>query len=193
MVKLNLLNSKKIILASQSPRRKELLSELGFQFETLSLDVDETFPNDLPASEIAAYLSCLKADSYTLLKENELLITADTIVVYQDKILGKPANKEEAKEMILGLSGKIHQVYTSFTIRDLYKSKTLTDVANVEFSEISGYEADFYIENFQPMDKAGAYGIQEWLGMAKIKSINGSFYTIMGLPTHLIYNELINW
>lgn len=193
MMKLNLLNSKKIILASQSPRRKELLSELGFQFETLSLDVDETFPNDLPASEIASYLSCLKADSYTLLKENELLITADTIVVYQDKILGKPANKEEAKEMILELSGKIHQVYTSFTIRDLYKSKTLTDVANVEFSEISGHEADFYIENFQPMDKAGAYGIQEWLGMAKIKSINGSFYTIMGLPTHLIYNELINW
>lgn len=193
MMKLNLLNSKKIILASQSPRRKELLSELGFQFETLSLDVDETFPNDLPASEIAAYLSCLKADSYTSLKENELLITADTIVVCEGKILGKPANKEEAKEMILGLSGKIHQVYTSFTIRDLYKSKTFTDVANVEFSEISEHEADFYIENFQPMDKAGAYGIQEWLGMAKIKSINGSFYTIMGLPTHLIYNELINW
>lgn len=193
MMKPNLLNSKKIILASQSPRRKELLSELGFQFETLSLDVDETFPNDLPASEIASYLSCLKADNYTLLKENELLITADTIVVYQDKILGKPANKQEAKEMILELSGKIHEVYTSFTIRDLYKSKTLTDVANVEFSEISEHEADFYIENFQPMDKAGAYGIQEWLGMAKIKSINGSFYTIMGLPTHLIYNELINW
>ena len=193
MMKLNLLSSKKIILASQSPRRKELLSELGFQFDTLSLDIEETFPKDLPASQVASYLSRLKADSYISIQENELLITADTIVVYQDRILGKPANEQEAKEMILGLSGKTHQVYTAFTIKDLHKSKTITDVANVEFSEISEQEANFYIENFQPMDKAGAYGIQEWLGMAKIKSINGSFYTIMGLPTHLIYNELISW
>lgn len=180
----------RIILASQSPRRKELLRDLGFDFETINLDIDESYPSELNPNEVAGYLSQLKAESYSALLPNELLITADTIVVSQNKILGKPIHRQEAIEMILGLSGSIHQVYTAVTLRTMDGSQTFTDIAEVEFALISKEEAMFYVENYQPMDKAGAYGIQEWLGMAKINRINGSFYTIMGLPTHLIYEEI---
>lgn len=180
----------RIILASQSPRRIELLKGLGFDFETVNLNINETYPPELNPNEVAGFLSQLKAKSYLNLQNNELLITADTIVVSQEKILGKPIDKQEAIKMILGLSNRIHQVYTAITLRTKNHIKTFTDVANVECAHISEEEATFYIEDYQPMDKAGAYGIQEWLGMAKIKRIEGSFYTIMGLPTHLIYEEI---
>lgn len=180
----------KILLASASPRRKELLQNLGYDFEVVSVECDEVFPPDIPVNQVAAFLSDLKADAYRTLKNDEILITADTIVALENQILGKPKDAHDAKEMLLKLSGKTHQVYTGITIRTAGKSITKTDVADVEFAEISVEEIDYYIENFRPFDKAGSYGVQEWLGMAKIRRINGSFYTIMGLPTHLVYEIL---
>ena len=180
----------KILLGSNSPRRKELLQSLGFDFEVVSIDCDEVFPENLSVENIAGYLSELKADAYRNLEKNEILLTSDTIVTFEGKVLGKPKNREEAVEMLSHLSGKTHQVYTGISFKTSEKIITKTDVSEVEFAEISNDEMDFYIKNYQPFDKAGSYGIQEWLGMAKISRINGSFYTIMGLPTHLVYETL---
>lgn len=180
----------KILLASQSPRRKELLSSLGFDFEVVKIDCEEILPDHIKIEEAAAYLSELKANAFRTLQKDEVLLTADTVVAYENQFLGKPKDEMEAREMLQSLSGKIHQVYTGITIKTLDKTITETDVADVEFDEITSEEIDFYIKNYKPFDKAGSYGIQEWLGMAKIKNINGSFYTIMGLPTHLVYKIL---
>jgi septum formation protein len=180
----------KILLASQSPRRKELLSSLGFDFEVVKIDCEEILPENIKTGEAAAYLSELKANAFRNLLEGEVLLTADTVVANDNKFLGKPKDENEAKEMLQSLSGKTHQVYTGITIKTLDKTITETDVADVEFDGILDEEIDFYIKNYKPFDKAGSYGIQEWLGMSKIKKINGSFYTIMGLPTHLVYKIL---
>lgn len=180
----------KILLASQSPRRKELLSSLGFDFEVVKIDCEEILPGNIKIGEAAAYLSELKANAFRNLLEGEVLLTADTVVANDNKFLGKPKDENEAKEILQSLSGKTHQVYTGITIKTLDKTITETDVANVEFDEVSDEEIDFYIKNYKPFDKAGSYGVQEWLGMSKIKKINGSFYTIMGLPTHLVYKIL---
>ena len=180
----------KILLASNSPRRRELLKELGFDFEVVSVDCDEIYPIDLPVEEIAGYLAELKSNAFRSLNEDELLITADTIVAIDQEILGKPKDEVHAKEMLQKLAGKKHQVYTGITLKTLTKTITKTDVANVEFDLINDEELDFYIKKYKPFDKAGSYGVQEWLGMTKIKNIQGSFYTIMGLPTHLIYSLL---
>lgn len=180
----------KILLASQSPRRKELLSNLGFDFEVVKIDCEEILPEHIKIENAASYLSELKADAFRKLEKDEVLITADTVVAIDDQILGKPLNEEDAKQMLKKLSGKTHQVFTGITIRTLSKTFTETDVADVEFDSISDDEIDFYTKNYKPFDKAGSYGIQEWLGMAKIKKMNGSFYTIMGLPTHLVYKIL---
>jgi len=180
----------KILLASQSPRRKELLSSLGFDFEVVKIDCEEILPENIKIEEAAAYLSELKANAFRNLLEGEVLLTADTVVANNNKFLGKPKDENEAKEMLQSLSGKTHQVYTGITIKTLDKTITETDVADVEFDEILDEEIDFYIKNYKPFDKAGSYGVQEWLGMSKIKKINGSFYTIMGLPTHLVYKIL---
>ena len=180
----------KILLGSNSPRRKELLQNLGFDFEVVSINCDEIFPDNLEVKNIASYLSELKANAYRNLEKNEILLTADTVVTFEGKVLGKPKNREEAIEMLSHLSGKTHQVYTGISFKTLEKIITKTDVADVEFSKITDEEIAFYIKNYQPFDKAGSYGIQEWLGMAKISRINGSFYSIMGLPTHLVYETL---
>lgn len=180
----------KILLASQSPRRKELLSSLGFDFEVVKIDCEEILPENIKIENAAAYLSELKANAFGNLQNDEVLLTADTVVANENQFLGKPKNEIEAKEMLKSLSGKTHQVYTGITIKTLDKIITETDVADVEFDEISDEEINFYIKNYQPFDKAGGYGIQEWLGMSKIKKINGSFYTIMGLPTYLVYKIL---
>ncbi|WP_304344226.1 Maf family nucleotide pyrophosphatase [Chryseobacterium koreense] len=177
----------KILLASNSPRRKELLQNLGFDFDVISVDCEEVYPDDLPTEKVAEYLSELKANSFRNLEKGEVLITADTVVSIGDEILGKPGNEKEAKEMLQKLSGKTHRVFTGITIRTLDKTISKTDVAEVEFEIINSLESEYYVKNFRPFDKAGSYGIQEWLGMAKIKSLHGSFYTIMGLPTHLVY------
>lgn len=179
----------KLLLASNSPRRKELLTQLGYQFDVVKIDVDESYPSDLNPAQIAEYVSAKKAKAFDV-NENEILLTSDTIVALDQKILLKPKDESEAFEMIKSLSGKIHQVYTAFTIKtsDLEISKT--SKTDVEFFEISDEEIKFYISNYKPFDKAGSYGIQEWLGMAKIKNISGSFYSVMGFPVDLVYEEL---
>lgn len=182
--------SKEILLASQSPRRRELLSGLGFAFEVVSISCEEKYPSSLKIEEIAGYLAELKADAFQNLLQNQVLITADTIVAINGKVLGKPADQQEAIDMLLTLSGKMHQVYTGITVKGAEKQRTATDCAEVYFDEISKDEAHYYVKNFQPFDKAGSYGVQDWLGMAKIRKIRGSFYTVMGLPTHLIYQML---
>ncbi|MGK6343372.1 Maf family protein [Chryseobacterium sp. DT-3] len=180
----------KLLLASQSPRRKELLSSLGFNFEVVKIDCEEIIPENIEIEEAAAYLSELKASAFRKLADDEVLLTADTVVAINNQILGKPKDENEAKHMLRLLSGKTHQVYTGITIKSVNKTWTETDVADVEFDEITDDEIEYYIQNYRPFDKAGSYGIQEWLGMAKITKMNGSFYTIMGLPTHLVYKIL---
>lgn len=180
----------KIFLGSQSPRRKELLASLGYDFEIVSIDCDEVYPKEILAKDVAGYLSALKAKAFRDLEKNEILITADTIVAIDNQILGKPKNEKEAQEMLKLLSGNTHQVYTAISIKTNEIIITETDVADVELLPLDDEEINYYVEKFQPMDKAGAYGIQEWLGMAKITKINGSFYTIMGLPTAVIYKIL---
>ncbi|KQT24474.1 septum formation inhibitor Maf [Chryseobacterium sp. Leaf405] len=180
----------KLLLASQSPRRKELLSSLGFEFEVVKIDCEEIIPEHIKVQESAAYLSELKANAFRKLEEGEVLLTADTVVAIDNQFLGKPINENDARQMLKLLSGKIHQVYTGITIKTSTKTITETDVADVELDELTDDEIKYYIENYRPFDKAGSYGIQEWLGMAKIKYMKGSFYTIMGLPTHLVYKIL---
>ncbi|MDC8105995.1 Maf family protein [Chryseobacterium sp. PTM-20240506] len=180
----------KLHLASQSPRRKELLSSLGFDFEVVTIDCEEIIPDDMAIENAAAYLSQLKANSFRPLEAGEVLLTADTVVALNNQILGKPKDEADAQHMLRLLSGKTHQVYTGITIQTVDQVFTETDVADVELDEISNEEIDYYITHYKPFDKAGSYGIQEWLGMAKIKKLSGSFYTIMGLPTHLVYKIL---
>ena len=180
----------KILLGSNSPRRKELLQNLGFDFEVVSINCDEIFPENLEVENIASYLSELKANAFRNLEASEILLTADTVVTFENKVLGKPKDREEAVEMLSHLSGKTHQVYTGISFKTSENIITKTDVAEVEFSKISNDEIDFYIKNYQPFDKERSYGIQEWHKIKKISRINGSFYTIMGLPTHLVYETL---
>ncbi|MCT2563535.1 Maf family protein [Chryseobacterium herbae] len=180
----------KLLLASQSPRRKELLSSLGFDFEVVKIDCEEILPESIEIGEAAAYLSELKAKAFRNLTDDEVLLTADTVVAAEGQILGKPKDENDARQMLRMLSGKTHQVYTGITIKSANKTCTETDVADVELDEMTDDEINYYIQNYKPFDKAGSYGIQEWLGMAKITRLNGSFYTIMGLPTHLVYKIL---
>ena len=178
-----------LLLASNSPRRKELLTQLGYQFDIVKIDVDESYPSDLKPHEIAEYVSAKKAKAFDV-NENEILLTSDTIVALDQKILLKPKDENEAFEMIKSLSGKVHQVYTAFTLKTVDSEISKTSKTDVEFSEISDEEIKFYINNYKPFDKAGSYGIQEWLGMTKIKNISGSFYSVMGFPVDLVYEEL---
>ncbi|HCA08886.1 Maf family protein [Chryseobacterium sp.] len=180
----------KLLLASQSPRRKELLSSLGFDFEVVKIDCEEILPESIEIGEAAAYLSELKAKAFRSLTGDEVLLTADTVVAAEGQILGKPKDEDDARQMLRMLSGKTHQVYTGITIKSVDKTFTETDVADVELDEMTDEEINYYVQNYKPFDKAGSYGIQEWLGMAKITRLNGSFYTIMGLPTHLVYKIL---
>lgn len=180
----------KLLLASNSPRRKELLTQLGYEFEVVKIDVDESYPSNLKPEHIAEYISEKKAKALNL-NMGEILLTSDTIVALDDKILLKPKNPEEAFEMIKDLSGKTHQVYTAFTVKTVDNQISKTSRTDVEFGKITDEEIRFYIENFKPFDKAGSYGIQEWLGMAKVKSIKGSFYSVMGFPVDLVYEELV--
>ncbi len=178
-----------LLLASNSPRRKELLTQLGYQFDIVMIVVDESYPSDLKPHEIAEYVSAKKAKAFDV-NENEILLTSDTIVALDQKILLKPKDENEAFEMIKSLSGKVHQVYTAFTLKTVDSEIRKICKTDVEFSEISDEEIKFYIKTYKPFDKAGSYGIQEWLGMTKIKNISGSFYSVMGLPVDLVYEEL---
>lgn len=183
-----------IILASQSPRRKELLAGLGLQFSTISLDIDETFDrNEFKKEQITEYLSAKKAKAYTAIQANDLIITSDTTVWVDDESLEKAENREEAYEMIRKLSGKTHSVYTSVTIRSTEKEVTFSDETQVTFANLTDEEIYFYIDNYKPFDKAGAYGVQEWIGYIGVDNMNGSYFNVMGLPTHKLYKELIKF
>lgn len=181
-----------LLLGSGSPRRKELLENMGIDFRVVAINCDEKYPPTLLPKNIAAYLSQLKSLAYESLTENEILLTADTVVVIDNEVLGKPHTKTEAAIMLRKLSGKVHHVYSAVTLRTLKNSRTITDRAKVFCTEISEEEIEYYISHYHPLDKAGSYGIQEWLGLAKIAKIEGSFFTIMGLPTHWVYESLKN-
>ncbi len=184
------LKDKKILLASKSPRRQELLKALGISFEIVVVNCDETYPNHLKNEKITDFISETKAKAYSELKKNEILITADTLVVLDDQILGKPKNEAHAFEMIKSLSQNTHQVYTSVSIKSIDQLITISDKTEVSFDFISDDEINYYIENYKPMDKAGAYGIQEWLGFAKVSKIVGCYYNVMGLPLNKLYHTL---
>lgn len=186
------LNKYKILLASKSPRRRELLQMLRVPFKVISMrGIDESFPDTVPLTDVPQYVSAKKADVYQEhIKEDELVITADTMVICDDKILGKPKDVEDAIKMLLCLSGKTHQVATGVTISTIEKRTSFTTISDVTFSEISEEEARYYVENYLPLDKAGAYGIQEWIGAVAVSGINGSFYNVMGLPVNRLYQEL---
>ena len=188
------LKDKRIILASGSPRRQELLRGLEVKFDVKVHPVDETVPADLPAEYAAAYLSKLKAESYPdTLAENEILITADTVVILKNQILGKPNSEQEAFDMIKSLSGTTHTVVTAVTIKDQKKRLTLEDETKVTFRVLDEEEIWHYVRQYRPYDKAGAYGIQEWIGFTGVTSIEGSYFTVMGFPQHLVYQQLKRW
>lgn len=184
------LNDKKILLASKSPRRQELLKGLGISFEIVVVNCDETYPNHLKNEKITDFISETKAKSYSELKKNEILITADTLVALGEQILGKPKDEAHAFEMIKSLSQNTHQVYTSVSIKSTDQLITISDKTEVSFDFISDDEINYYIENYKPMDKAGAYGIQDWLGFAKVSKIVGCYYNVMGLPLNKLYHTL---
>ena len=185
------LNNKQLILASQSPRRRELLEGLGLKFSTLSLDIDESFDREIyKANLITEYLSAKKANAYAALQPNVIIITSDTTVWANNESLEKPENREDAYRMIKMLSNNSHSVYTSVTIKSTEKEVTFTAETKVTFAELSDEEIYFYIDQYKPFDKAGAYGIQEWIGYIGVEKIEGSYFNVMGLPVHQLYKEL---
>ena len=189
-----------VVLASNSPRRKELLSGLGVNFSVKTLpDVDESFPDALKGEEIPLFIARKKADAYKMLfssvtsnevEEPLLVITADTIVWLEDEVLGKPANATEARAMLSKLSGKKHQVITGVCLTTASWQKSFAAVSEVQFSSLTEEEMDYYIQNYCPYDKAGAYGVQEWIGFIGVESIQGSYFNVMGLPIQRLYREL---
>ncbi|MCD4833764.1 MAG: Maf family nucleotide pyrophosphatase [Bacteroidales bacterium] len=181
----------KIILASQSPRRHYLLKEIGLEFEIkLKQFVDESYPDHLKKEEIPLYIAGKKAEIYGKLEDNEILITADTIVWLKDKVLQKPIDQDDAIKILKELSGNCHQVYTGVCIKSNNKEVLFSACTDVYFKKLTYPEIDYYINHFQPFDKAGAYGIQEWIGYIGVEKINGSFFNVMGLPIQKLYTEL---
>ncbi|MDE6058049.1 MAG: Maf family nucleotide pyrophosphatase [Muribaculaceae bacterium] len=181
-----------VVLASKSPRRKELLGMLDVPFEIRVKDgIDESYPADMPAVEVAEYLSRLKGKAYAEdIRENELVITADTIVILDGKIYGKPKNEDDAIDMLMQLQGQTHIVASGVCVATKEKIVSFTTTTEVTFAPLSREEATWYVGKYRPLDKAGAYGIQEWIGCAAVARIDGSFYNVMGLPVHQLYNVL---
>ncbi|MCQ2112358.1 MAG: Maf-like protein [Bacteroidaceae bacterium] len=186
------LDKYRVVLASNSPRRKELLAGLGIQFEVRTgIEVDESFPVTLPAEEVAEYISHKKAHAYLpTLASDELLITADTIVTIDGEILGKPKDREDAFRMLRQLAGRVHKVITGVTIVKDGNVKSFSSVTNVTFANLTDEEIAYYVDNYKPFDKAGAYGIQEWIGFVGVKHIEGSYFNVMGLPIQRLYEEI---
>jgi septum formation protein len=182
-----------LVLASTSPRRQYLMSEAGFHFTTEKPEVDETFPPEMPVDQVARYLAAKKAESFRRQIKDEIVITADTIVVLFDKILNKPADAEEACEMLSRLSGRTHLVITGVSIISKEKEESFDDTTEVTFKSLTREEIRFYVDHYKPYDKAGAYGAQDWVGMVAIEKINGSYFNVMGLPVHKVYQHLHNW
>ncbi len=182
----------RLILASHSPRRRQLLSECGFSFVLADkYDVEEIFPADMEPSEVPIHLAGLKSDGYPEpLGERDLLITADTVVILDGQILGKPTDREDALRMVGSLSGRTHRVVTGVVIRTARQRVTFSAQTEVRFRRLRPEEVEYYVDNFRPLDKAGAYGIQEWIGYAAVEHIEGSFYNVIGLPIQRLYVEL---
>ena len=181
-----------VVLASNSPRRKELLADLGINFVVRTIKgIDESYPHDMPVLDIAEYISHKKALAYqTQMAPDELIITADTVVILGDEVLGKPRDADDACRMLRELSGMTHKVVTGVTIVTTAGSRSFSAVTDVEFAPLSDDDINYYVQHYKPLDKAGAYGIQEWIGCMGVRHINGSFYNVMGLPLHRLYNEL---
>ncbi len=184
-----------LILASASPRRRELLKMITPDFDIASgIEVDETYPDTLPAEEVPVFLSQLKARAYQcrISSDDDILITADTVVIIDGDILGKPASRDEAISMLTRLSGRTHHVVTGVTLTTCHRSESFSQLTQVHFDDISHADIEHYVDNYRPYDKAGAYGIQEWIGAAAISGIEGSFYNVMGLPVHALLQHLRN-
>lgn len=186
------LSSYQIILASNSPRRRELLAGLGLTFETRVIPgIDESYPEGLGGAEIAVYIASAKAAAYrTTLAGHELLITADTIVYTDGKVFGKPHDRNEACAMLRALSGRTHQVITGVTIQTLERTRSFAVTTEVTFAELTDEEIAYYVDHYRPFDKAGSYGIQEWIGYVGVTGIQGSYFNVMGLPVQRLYQEL---
>ena len=182
----------KVILASNSPRRKELLSGLGIDYEVRTLpDVDESYPESLQGADIPLYISKEKADAYrALLQPGELMITADTIVWLDGRVLGKPKDREDALQMLRDLSGRTHEVFTGVCITTTDWQRSFAAQTEVRFAQLTEEEITYYVDRYQPMDKAGSYGVQEWIGFIGVENISGSYFNIMGLPVQRLYREL---
>ena len=182
----------KIILGSNSPRRKELLAGLDLEFEVHVIpNIEEAYPKDLPVLDTAGYIAAEKAEPYkNVMSSGELVITADTVVVLGDKVLGKPHDEEDACRMLKMLSGKTHHVVTGVCLTSTDKQRRFSVVTDVTFRQLSDAEIKYYVQHYRPLDKAGAYGIQEWIGYIGVTSIQGSYFNVMGLPVQRIYDEL---
>lgn len=184
------LKNKKILLASKSPRRRELLASLGIDFEIVTIKSDEIYPSELKREKITEYIAVEKSDVYGKLNPDEILITADTIVWFNDRKIGKPKDKTDSFEMLSELSGNTHEVFTSVCVRTDSKKICFSETTEVDFDFASDEEILYYIENFNPLDKAGSYGIQDWFGFTKVLGIRGDYYNVMGLPVRKLYQVL---
>jgi septum formation protein len=188
------LNNYRIILASRSPRRQQLLRELGLKFDVVIKDYTETYPEGIGGEEIARYVSHGKAVSFKdEISDNEIVITADTIVWCNNKVLGKPLNSEDAIQILKEISDNTHEVITGVCIYSSFKEKIFSVSTKVTFETLSSEEISYYVDKFKPFDKAGAYGIQEWIGIVGCSHIEGSYFNVMGLPVHRLYKELQNF
>ena len=181
-----------VILASKSPRRQQFFKDLDIDFTIQLKEVEEIYPKELKGTEITDFLADLKSKPFTNLSKNDVLITSDTIVWLDNKALGKPKNEQEAFKMLRNLSGKKHEVITSISIKSNHFQKIVNDITVVSFKELSDEEINYYIKNYNPYDKAGAYGIQEWIGFIAINKMEGSYFNVAGLPVHKLYKELMN-
>jgi len=186
-------DDKKIILASKSPRRQIILTEAGIEFTVKPVDILEDHLINLPIDEIAQHIAEQKAKQFPYLKENEIVIAADTTVIIHDTILGKPEHKEEATQMLSSLSGRTHHVTSGVCVKDRHQVVSFSDTTMVQFKMLTDKEIQYYIDNYEPFDKAGSYGIQEWIGMIGVTRIEGSYFTVMGLPIHKLYSELLKF
>ncbi len=182
--------SNSLILGSQSPRRKQLLEEAGFKFRVETIDFDEVFPQDMPVHNVAEYLATEKNKAFRKIHKKEIVLTADTVVIVNNKILGKPKNEDEAINMLSSLSGIVHQVVTGICISNDTKQHSTSVTTEVKVKPLSIKEINHYISNFSPFDKAGAYGIQEWFGLVAVEWVKGSYYNVVGLPVDKVYNLL---
>jgi len=189
----DIIQNTKIILATNSPRRKELLTQLGIPFEVKAKEIDESYPKSFRPEAVAVYIAEKKANSFLEILADELLIAADTIVSIEDEIFGKPKDTNEAIMMLRKLSGKPHEVITGVALLYQQKIYSFYEKTTVYFKELTTEEIEYYIQEYKPFDKAGAYGIQEWIGMVAIDRIVGSYFNVVGLPVHRVYEELVNW